>query len=187
MKKKQALPHKPKQRLTPLAKTLLEVTTPLLKHPNTQWAQVCLQWGNIVGEVWAGQTCPTRLVFPTPQQPRGTLHVATWSTDAMALSYEAPYMCEKVNQYLGFGGVHQIKWRRIAKPFPQDTGPKRRTPPVALTPSEEAWVAQQMVDHTSSRSPFKSAPEELQEALTALGATLVQHEKITPQRHRHGL
>ncbi len=160
-----------KFKLSPLTHLLSEVTTPLIKGEGGLWAQLVMGWPQVVGTFWGEKTYPERLVFPTENNRRGVLHLAVWGKDALELAYEASYLCEKVNQYLGFAAVHQVKWRLKSSPvltLEVKPDPVSPLPPKDLSPSEEAWVGKHL-EHLD---------EELGRSLYHFGKTLLQQVKM---------
>lgn len=151
--------------LTPLMQPLQKVTAPLLCGKNALWAQLRLHWEDIVGSTWASHTNPERLIFPTERKPRGILHVAVWGESRLALAYEAAYVCEKINQYFGFGAVHEVKWRTTSPPpTPIVQNSSYVSQHRSLEPSEEKWIEDQTA----------VLPNLLQNACHAFGESLLK-------------
>ncbi len=155
MKRRPLRPHA-------LTSAVQKITAPLFKGPQILWAQLRLHWVTLVGTHWASQTHPERLVVATAKKPRGTLYLCVWGGRALELTYEAPFIIEKVNQYFGFAAIHEIKWRVSRTPL---VSPSPEVMPRSLSCHEKEWV----------RETVGFCHSELEDALVSLGESLLQH------------
>ena len=191
-------------RPVPLAQSVLKATAACFKGEQGVWAQICLHWEKIVGPKWAEVTCPTGFSPPQPHAPRGVLQVAFWHQeggpqeagrrdDGLLLSYEAPQLCARLNQHLGFGAVHQIKWKRLPEPrrgpSTSPSAPPNLSPRPVLSSQDQAWVAQHL-GPLKGQGPKDGGGEEvlepaLETALQALGKSLVLASRVSrcPMTH----
>ena len=150
-----------------LAKAIHGATGACFKGANKTLGHLCFHWDKIAGPEKAAVTCPTRLVLPTPQAPRGLVTVAFWGGDGLLLSYDAPHLCARVNQYMGFGAVHEIKWRQVPPPSAGPTSLPKNAPLNSLP---------DLSDHDTHaiRTKVADLPAEIATALEQLGQTLAR-------------
>ena len=124
-------------------------------------AGIVTDWGAIVGEALARQSLPLKVAFPPGRREEGVLQVLVAGPLALELQHLAPQVLERVNAYLGYRAVTQLKLRQ--GPLPPRPRPAPEPPP--LPPLAEAELKRQ------------TAPVEddaLRDALEGLGRALRQ-------------
>jgi hypothetical protein len=124
-------------------------------------AGIVTDWAAIVGETLAGQSLPLKLSFPPGRREEGVLLVRVAGPLAIELQHLAPLVLERVNAYLGYRAVTQLRLRQ--GPLPE----RPRPPPeeAALPPLAEAELRRQTA---AVEDPA------LREALEGLGRALRQ-------------
>ena len=95
---------------------------------------VITQWPAIVGESWARDCAPEKLVFPRGERSGATLHIRTPGSVAIELQHMEPVLVERINRYFGFRAVARLALTQapVARPGPL---PDAAPPPV--TPADE--------------------------------------------------
>jgi len=74
------------------------------------------QWRDIVGADIADACLPEKLGFPTGRRSDGTLHVLASGGAALELQHRSVQIVERVNGYLGYGAVTQLRIRQGRMP-----------------------------------------------------------------------
>ena len=170
------LPKIPGRHLAPVGLAVQKITAPLMEGPKVLWAQMALQWPQIVGTRWASQTRPEKLSLPCREKPEGILHVLVWGGNGLGLTYEATHICDLINQYFGFCAVHHLKWRVLRSPPPlsEDTpSPSKNRP---LEHAEKSWLEETVSMGT------EATEENLHHALMGFGEALLTQTKEVPSR-----
>ena len=129
-------------------------------------AGIITDWAAIVGPALAAQSLPLKLSFPRGQRSDGVLLVRVAGPLAIELQHLAPQVLERVNTYLGYRAVGQLKLRQGVLP---PAAAVEREPPV-LPEAALAELRQQTEG---------IADEALRQALEGLGRAL-----RTPSRRR---
>lgn len=70
------------------------------------------QWREIVGADIAADCVPEKLGYPAGRRSAGTLQVVASGGAALELQHRASQIIERVNGYLGYGAVAQLKIRQ---------------------------------------------------------------------------
>ncbi len=70
------------------------------------------QWREIVGADIAADCLPEKLAFPAGRRSEGALQVIANGGAALELQHRAVQILERVNAYLGYGAVAQLKIRQ---------------------------------------------------------------------------
>jgi hypothetical protein len=93
-----------KSRLFPLnMKAYLALATkPLLNKKGQIFARIVEDWATIVGDGYAPQLTPQRVVFSGPDAVKGTLYVQAPSHLAPEIPYLTPMLIDKLAQYLSY-------------------------------------------------------------------------------------
>lgn len=123
-------------------------------------ADLISAWADIVGPRYATTTMPEKLTWPRRDQAKApggaTLVIRVDSGMAIYLQHETAVLLDRINGFLGFGAVSQLKIVQgvVSRPVP------RVAPPAPLSKTDEAEV-------TSTVASVES--EGLREALARLG------------------
>lgn len=92
-----------------VAKTIRAITENALGKAGQSFAQLISHWPQVVGPELSKKCLPTAMNFPKGKNANATLHLATNSANALELSYQIPLLLERVNSFLGYGAIAQIK------------------------------------------------------------------------------
>lgn len=118
---------------SPLARTVAELTTPLLGRRGLVEGRMMIEWPLIVGERIAARTRPERVSTRRRGDGDGTLQIRVASgAMALELQHETPQLIERINRYFGFRAIGRLRLVRgplLAPPSP---------PPPLAPPSPEA-------------------------------------------------
>lgn len=92
-----------------MAKTIRAITQNALGTAGQSFAQLISHWPQVVGPEMAQKCLPTAMNFPKGKNANATLHLATNSANALELSYQIPLLLERVNSFLGYKAIAQIR------------------------------------------------------------------------------
>lgn len=117
------------------------VIAPVCAKRGFATADLISAWSDIVGPRYATTTMPEKLTWPRRDQARApggaTLVIRVDSGMAIYLQHETAVLLDRINGFLGFGAVTQLK---IVQGVVSQPAPRRAAPP-PLTKAEEAEVA----------------------------------------------
>lgn len=117
------------------------VIAPVCAKRGFATADLISAWADIVGPRYATTTLPEKLTWPRRDQAKApggaTLVIRVDSGMAIYLQHETTVLLDRINGFLGFGAVTQLKIVQgvVSKPVP------RRAAPPPLTRAEEEEVA----------------------------------------------
>jgi len=107
-------PHKSRrsgiQAPVAVTRSLRAVTERALGKVGQGLAQLLSQWPQIVGPDIAKKCLPTALNFPRGKNANAVLHVTTSSAFALELSHQKPKMIERINGFLGYGAIADLRF-----------------------------------------------------------------------------
>jgi hypothetical protein len=116
------------------------VIAPVCAKRGFATADLISAWSDIVGPRYAATTMPEKLTWPRRDQARApggaTLVIRVDSGMAIYLQHETAVLLDRINGFLGFGAVTQLK---IVQGVVSQPAPRRVAPP-PLTQAEEAEV-----------------------------------------------
>jgi hypothetical protein len=154
--------HAPRQGgMRVLAAALPRIAGRALGRRGFAEAGIVTDWGSIVGETLARQSLPLKLAFPPGRREEGVLQVLVAGPLAIELQHLAPQVLERVNAYLGYRAVTQLRLRQ----GPLPPRPRPAPEPLPLPPLAEAELRRQT-------APVDDV--QLREALEGLGRALRQ-------------
>ena len=145
--------------LRALAASLPAIAGKALGRRGFAEAGIVTDWAAIVGPAVAAQSLPLKLSFPRGQRSDGVLLVRVAGPLAIELQHLAPLVLERVNTYLGYRAVGQLKLRQGVVPPAAPAEPEAPALP-------EAALAE------LHRQTDGIADEALREALEGLGRAL---------------
>ena len=90
---------------------------------------VVSRWAEIVGERYAGVSCPESIRFAAGRKVGGVLTLLVEGAHSPLIQHLAPLITERVNRFFGYQAVNRIVFRQGRLPAPS-TKPQR----VALSP-----------------------------------------------------
>jgi hypothetical protein len=125
----------------PIAELIGRVIDPLTRKRGFATADLISAWPDIAGSRFAAVTRPAKIVWPRGEANEGAAGVLTLHVEgpsAILVQHEVGQILERVNAFLGYQAVGQI--RIVQAPVAQ---PKRRRarPETVLPPGEEARLA----------------------------------------------
>lgn len=125
-------------------------------------ANLVADWATIVGVERAATSQPDKLSFPRGQRNDGTLHLRVFSSAALELQHDAPYVIDRINGYFGYAAIARLKLIQAPLKNTTRTSPQRprRTP----EPAELAALDQQLASVED---------DELRETLNRLGTAVL--------------
>jgi hypothetical protein len=136
------------------------VIAPVCAKRGFATADLISAWSDIVGPRYATTTMPEKLTWPRRDQAKApggaTLVIRVDSGMAIYLQHETSVLLDRINGFLGFGAVTQLK---IVQGVVSQPAPRRAAPP-PLTQAEESEV-------TATVATIES--DALREALARLG------------------
>ena len=152
--------HAPRQGgMRVLAAALPRIAGRALGRRGFAEAGIITDWAAIVGPALAAESLPVKLSFPRGQRSDGVLQVRVAGPLAVELQHLAPQVLERVNTYLGYRAVTQLKLSRGVLPAAAAAEPE--APPLSQTALAEVRAATAGVDDDA-----------LREALEGLGRAL---------------
>ncbi len=92
-----------------LAQLVPPITARALGHRGSAVAGLITKWPEIVGPAIGRASLPRKLVFPKGARSDGTLYVAVASHLATELQHLEPMVLERINGFLGYGGVKRLR------------------------------------------------------------------------------
>ena len=95
--------------LRPVAALLPKLTKKALGKHGFSSAGLIERWDSIVGGDLAGLCRPEKLSFPVGKRDGGTLRVRADGGAALELQHLAPQIVERINVFLGYRAVAQLK------------------------------------------------------------------------------
>jgi hypothetical protein len=150
-----------------LHKHFRELTREAFARHGFAQAELVANWNEIVGPEIAAISAPENLRAPRgagAARQGAVLHLRTAPGRALDVSYAGPRIIERVNAFLGFGAVAQIKAIAAAR---------WRESPQAFPPPPESFADEQSLAAISD--------EALKTSLHRLGAAVAAHARGSPQ------
>jgi len=92
-----------------VSKTIRAITQNALGKAGQNFAQLLSHWPQVVGPELAKKCLPTAMNFPKGKNANATLHLATNSANALELSYQIPLLLERVNSFVGYKAIAEIR------------------------------------------------------------------------------
>jgi len=139
----------------PLAELVGRVVDPVIAKRGFAGADLIAAWPAIVGQAYADFTQPERILWPRTTDvaapAAGVLFLKVDGPRAIFLQHELPQIRERINAFLGYAAIGQIK---IAQGPVQTRTPPARHPSAQLTAAAEADLAKAIgeVSDTKLRS-----------------------------------
>jgi hypothetical protein len=149
-----------------LDKHFRTLTQDVFKKHGFAQGDVLSHWAAIVGDQIGALARPERIKWPRAGETLqgGTLHLKAYAGRALDVEYAAPLIQDKVNQFLGYQAISKIKVMPTAEIY----RPRLKASDPAPSPALVARLAE------VEASPLK-------EALTRLGAGILQSSQRSPQ------
>ncbi len=134
---------KPKRRgPVPLTALVGKIIDPVIAARGFANGDLLASWPEIVGAAFAGWTEPERIVWPRgvagKEPPAGVLYLKADGPRAIYVQHELPQIIERVNRYLGYGAIAQV--RIVQKPVAVRRKAVRASVP-PLTPASESALS----------------------------------------------
>lgn len=107
-------------------------------------SSVVSRWREIVGDRYAGISCPESIRFPQGRRSDGVLTLVVEGAHAPMMQHVAPAIIERVNRFFGYPAVARIQFKQAMVQVA-----RAKSPPVP--------------------SPLKPLPTELGDSLRAIG------------------
>jgi hypothetical protein len=115
----------------PLTALVGRIIDPVIAARGFANGDLLAAWPEIVGQAFAGWTEPERIVWPRgvagKEPPPGVLTLRVDGPRAIYVQHELPQIIERVNAYLGYAAVGQV--RIVQKPVARRRRPVRQPPP----------------------------------------------------------
>lgn len=145
----------------PLARLAGALLDPLVAKRGFASASLLSAWEDVVGPRYAAVSLPEKMTWPRGREGAGILTVRVEGPGAVFLQHDSGPFIERINRYLGFAAVAEI--RIVQKPLDR---PRRRRPR-EMTPLSEAERGRVAAAVAGTASP------DLERALTELGERVV--------------
>ena len=71
--------------------------------------RIISNWADIVGVELSKVSAPTNITYKGKERTNGTLHISVVGAYATEMSYQSGIIAEKVNSFIGYGAVADIK------------------------------------------------------------------------------
>ncbi|MCW5695885.1 MAG: DUF721 domain-containing protein [Bauldia sp.] len=122
----------------PIARLAGAVLDPLVARRGFASASLLSAWEEVVGPRYAAVSQPEKITWPRGRDGAGVLTVRVEGPGAVYLQHDSGPFIERINRYLGFTAVADI--RIVQKPLerPRKRGPRELRP---LSPAEQSRVA----------------------------------------------
>ncbi len=105
-----------------LADAVARITKPAFGKRGLSSAAIVNQWPAIIGPVLAAHSAPERIVYPKGERTGGTLYLRIDSGSlATELQHLQPLLIERVNGYIGYRAIAEVKI--IQGPLPEREKP----------------------------------------------------------------
>jgi hypothetical protein len=101
----------------PVARAVRSVASQALGKVGQSFAQLMTHWPQVVGPELAMKCLPTALNFPRGKNADAVLHLATNSAFALELSHQTPLIMERVNSFLGYRAIAELRFDHKQLPF----------------------------------------------------------------------
>lgn len=152
------------QGLSPLTKEVKTLIKPVLQKHGFVSSDILTQWHALVGEDLAKGIVPDKLTFPPGERGNGTLHVkSAGGAFALLFQHQQSYILSKINTFLGYEAVKNIRIQQGALPF--------QMPPCFTPAPKEESVPENVKKITAAVHD-----EELQDILDRIG-TLIHSKR----------
>lgn len=145
----------------PLARLIGSALDPVISKRGFAASDLIVNWDTIVGPRYAAFTRPEKLSWPRGKDGKGVLTVHVEGARGIFLQHETEQFIDRINGYLGFGAVGDI--RIVQRPM-QPKKTTRRTEPRPL-PADERAVLDKSLEGVES--------DRLREALARLGEGII--------------
>jgi len=94
-------------------------------------SSVVSRWREIVGERYAGVSCPESIKFPPGKRSAGVLTLVVEGAHAPMMQHVAPVIVERVNRFFGYAAVERVAFKQGIVKVSQA---KARVAPPSLRP-----------------------------------------------------
>lgn len=112
-----------------LAEAVASITKPAFAKRGLSSAAIVNRWPDIIGPMLAAHSAPERIVYPKGERVGGTLFLRIDSGSlAVELQHLQPLLMERINGYIGYRAVADIKI--LQGPLP----PRTEAPPPRVRP-----------------------------------------------------
>lgn len=93
-----------------ISRAVRSVSQAALGKAGQSFATLLSHWPQIVGGELANKCLPTAMNFPRGKNADAVLHLATHSAFALELSHQTTMMIERINRFLGFRAVAELRF-----------------------------------------------------------------------------
>lgn len=93
-----------------LARTVRSISEAALGKVGQSFATLVSHWQQIVGAELANKCLPIAMNFPRGKNTHAVLHLATHSAFALELSHQSPVIIERINAFLGFSAIADLRF-----------------------------------------------------------------------------
>lgn len=90
--------------------------------------QMLLNWKHIVGENISTKTIPLKLSYPKSKAAGATLYLSVKSAYSLEITQYAPRIIERINSFVGYGAVEQIRLIHMLAHSSQSMARKAKKP-----------------------------------------------------------
>lgn len=105
-------------------------------------SSVVSRWREIVGERYAGVSCPDSIKFPPGRRSGGVLNLIVEGAHAPMMQHVAPVIIERVNRFFGYPAVERVAFKqgivKVAASKPRPAPPSLRPLPPEMGESLRA-------------------------------------------------
>jgi hypothetical protein len=147
-----------------VARSLPQVTKPLLKGRSRAETGLILDWPDVVGPDIAALCRPLGVAFPRPgQRDGGTLKLQVPSGHGPEVQHLVPQILQRANAYLGYRAITQVRIKQSAARAAKNREPSRHeTAPAEAPPVPNK--ASLPAGEDTSMSPLQRALLDLAQA-----------------------
>ncbi len=140
----------------PLATMIGRILDPVTAKRGFTTADLLTAWDDVVGPRYAGHTQPEKLAWPRGKEGQAVLTVRVDGARALLLQHETGQFIERINAFLGYAAIGQIRIVQRPLEVPARTAPPPLPP---LSPDQAAGLD----------AALSGIDDDLAEALRALG------------------
>lgn len=125
--------------MTQAGEGLKGITDRIIGKKSAVLGQVLMNWKNIAGERFSKRTVPLKITYPKSSSMGATMHLSVKSADALEITQYTPLLIEKINSFVGYGAVSQIRLVHMSHET-TSTLSKRNTSTKTLSSEQQARI-----------------------------------------------
>ena len=137
-------------------------------------SSVVSRWKEIVGDRYAGVSCPESIRFPPGKRSNGVLTLVVEGAHAPVMQHVAPVIAERVNRFFGYEAVSRVQFKQGLVQVARTNA--RKAPPSLRNFAAPATSADAEIPADVSESLREIADPELRACMEALARGVAASE-----------